>query len=155
MKIAPAPGEVLLQPAGWQVSASDSATGFGMVDPARALDGNPATRWTVGPDGQAPGTWFRLDFPEPELVSRVVLDHQGAQPFYVNDYPRGFVAEVSVGGKTWEQVGAVGGGPMRPAAAVLDPPRAIRSVRFTLTARHTPEWWSIHEVMVFAPQATP
>lgn len=143
------PAEVRLMPtAAWRASASDSAD---LAKPEYAIDGNLYSRWGVGEGGQEPGQWFRLDFDTPQSVCRIVLDHQGRGTFYTNDWPRGLRAEVTADGTTWEEVPVVQGDLLQPAMVRFAMPRSIRGIRFTLTAGHGPEWWSIYELYVFGP----
>lgn len=143
------PAEVRLMPtAAWRASASDSAD---LAKPEYAIDGNLYSRWCFGGGGQEPGQWFRLDFDTPQSVRRIVLDHQGRGTFYTNDWPRGLRAEVTADGTTWDEVSVVQGGLLQPAMVRFATPRSIRGIRFTLTAGHSPEWWSIYELYVFGP----
>jgi hypothetical protein len=153
LEITAESGEVLLSPApGWRASAHRSPSPF---RPEAAIDGDLAVRWAAnaseeGP-GQEPGDWFEVDFGEPTQVTRVVLDHQGSMCPYVSDWPRGIEARFTDDGRTWRSVHVSPAGPMRPATVTFDWPQKVRAIRFELAKTHSPEWWSIHEIYVFAP----
>jgi hypothetical protein len=137
----------------WHASASHSAF---HGEPEYALDSDRATRWANGGDpdsgaGQVPGQWFLLDVGTPQLLSRVVLDHHGTYTIYTNDWPRGVRATATVDGDTWSPVAASQAGPNQPVTVRFDPPQLIKAIRLELTERHSPEWWSIHEIYVFGP----
>jgi hypothetical protein len=153
LEITAEPGELLLSPGpGWRASAHRSPDPF---RPEAAIDGERAVRWAAnasedGP-GQEPGDWFELDFGEPTQVTRIVLDHQGSMCPYVSDWPRGIEARFTDDGRTWRSAQVSPAGPMRPATVTFDWPQKVRAIRFELTSTHSPEWWSIHEIYVFAP----
>lgn len=153
LEIEPEPGDMLLAPApGWRASAHRSPSPF---RPEAAIDGDRAVRWAAnasedGP-GQEPGDWFELDFGEPTEISRIVLDHQGSIGPYISDWPRGIKARFTTDGRTWRSAQVAPAGPMQPAAVTFDRPQAVRAICFELTETHSPEWWTIYEVLVFAP----
>jgi len=153
LDIKPVSGEFLLKPRPeWRAWASGSSA---ETTPQAAIDGDRMVRWSNGgaPDdsGQAPGQWFQLDFGSPVSVSRVVLDHYGVKSFYTNDWPRGVKASYTSDGANWLSADVSQAGPMQPATVCLNPPAMVRSIRFELTQSHSPEWWSMHEIYVFAP----
>lgn len=153
LHLEPEAGEVTLPPtACWRASASNS---YQSLTPDRAIDGDPATKWTTGgsPDGtpQAPGQWFVLDFGAPLPITRVVFDHQGEKTIYVSGWPRGVRASITRDGQTWEPLDYVAAGPLQPLAIRFSEPDLVRAICLELTAEHGPEWWTIHEVRVFGP----
>jgi len=152
LDVSPEPGEFVLKPRpSWTASAFNSSYPF---TPQTAIDGDRSRRWGSGGDpsndGQAPGNWFQLDFGEPTRVSRILLDHYGVYAI-VNDWPRGIRGEYTVDGTTWQEISISQAGPMRPATVRFDPAQTIRATRFETTEYHMPEWWSIHEIYVYAP----
>src|SRR5579863_4498624 len=68
---------------GWVAAASVGA------NPAYALDGNNATRWTTGTP-QANGQWFEVDMRSTQTFSQLTLDAAGS----TGDYPRGYAVYV-------------------------------------------------------------
>jgi hypothetical protein len=132
----PDPGGPLSR-AGWSVTASPSSGSEG-----NAIDGNPASRWTSG-TGQADGHWFRVDMGAPRTFDRIVLDSGTG-----NDYARGYRVEVSSDGTTWTTLASGSG-----SGQTIDIPLGVSTARYlrlvqTGTAGN---WWSIHELDVFAP----
>lgn len=127
------------QMAQWGITASHTGEGCD-----RAIDGDPATRWTTGTELQ-PGLWFQIDFGSPFAVSELRLDTQRS----AGDYPRGFALRVSADGAQWSEplVEGKGDGPITRIA--VPEPRAARFVRIEQTGSQPGLWWSIHELQVF------
>jgi hypothetical protein len=124
------------------------------------MDGDLRTAWTTGPIedgrwGQHPGQWFVLDFGTPQFVSRIVLEHQGTETFYISSWPREVRASVSADGAEWEEVEATPAGPLQPLLLEFEPARRVQALRLELLAEHQPECWDLHEVHVFAPAPRP
>ena len=68
-----------------------------------------------------------------------------------NDYPRGYVVELSTDGQTWNKV-ATGKG----SGAVTDlmfPTSKTKFIRITQTGEVKGLFWSIHELNIFAAKA--
>ncbi|HLQ37120.1 MAG TPA: discoidin domain-containing protein, partial [Planctomycetota bacterium] len=123
----------------WQLTASHAG------EPCeRAIDGDPATRWTTGVDLQ-PGLWFQIDFGAPFTVRELRLDTRRSP----GDYPRAFDLVVADDGEHWSQplVSGTGDGPM--TVITVATPRAARFLRIEQTGRQSGLWWSIHELQVF------
>jgi hypothetical protein len=132
----PDPGGPLSR-TGWHVTASPSSGGEG-----QAIDGNAGSRWTSG-TGQAPGHWFRVDMGAPQTFDRIVLDSGTG-----NDYARGFRVEMSNDAATWTTLASGSGtGQTTSIPLAVSTARYLRIVQ-TGTAGN---WWSIHELDVFAP----
>jgi hypothetical protein len=153
LKIRAGRGEVLLSPtSGWRVSAHRSLASF---CPGAVIDGDFAVRWAAGGgedgSGQESGNWLELDFGEPIAVRRVVLDHQGSTVPCVDDWPRGIEARFTSDGQTWRNAHVDPAGPMTPASVTFNGAEKVEAIRFELTEAHSPERWSIYEVLVFAP----
>jgi glucosylceramidase len=122
---------------GWSVTASPTSGSEG-----NAIDGNAGSRWTSG-TGQADGHWFRVDMGAPQTFDRVVLDSGTG-----NDYARGYRVDVSNDAATWTTL-ATGSGTGQTTAIPLAPTTA-RYMRIVQTGT-AGNWWSIHELDVFAP----
>jgi Carbohydrate binding module (family 6)/F5/8 type C domain/Glycosyl hydrolase family 30 TIM-barrel domain/Glycosyl hydrolase family 30 beta sandwich domain len=132
----PDPGGPLSR-AGWSATASPSSGSEG-----NAIDGNPGSRWTSG-TGQAAGHWFRVDMGAPRTFDRIVLDSGTG-----NDYARGFRVEVSNDAAAWTTLAS---GPGTGQTTVISlPVSTARYVRIVQTGT-AGNWWSIHELDVFAP----
>jgi|GEM_PF-1634900 len=130
------------------VSASHNNVNTGTDNLSQAIDKNPATRWSTL-TGQKPGMWFQIDLGALKTVSQLQLDNS-ASP---NDYPRGYVVQVSADGKNWVVVAsqAVNAQPLN----VTFTPRQARYIRIEQTGTAAEWYWSIHEINVTATaQAT-
>ena len=138
--VPPDPGGPLPR-TGWSATASPSGG-----ETSNALDGNPATRWTSG-QGQANGHWFRVDLGSAQSFARLKLDSGTG-----GDYARGLRVEVSADGASWTQVGtASGSGQFVEVGFAAQTARYVRLVQ-TGSAGN---WWSIHELELFAPSGPP
>jgi glucosylceramidase len=138
--VPPDPGGPLPR-TGWSATASPSGG-----DTSNALDGNPATRWTSG-QGQANGHWFRVDLGSAQSFGRLKLDSGTG-----GDYPRGLRVEASADGTSWTQVAtATGSGQFVEVVFASQNARYLRLVQ-TGSAGN---WWSIHELELFAPTGPP
>jgi glucosylceramidase len=132
----PDPGGPLSR-AGWSVTASPTSGSEG-----NAIDGNPGSRWTSG-TGQAPGHWFRVDLGAAQTFDRIVVDSGTG-----NDHARGYRVEVSTDGAAWTPLASgLGTGQTTAVSLPVTTARYLRIVQ-TGTAGN---WWSIHELDVFAP----
>lgn len=124
---------------GWTATASHSGE-----DPARAFDGDPATRWTTGTP-QVPGMWYRLDLGSVQTLSELVLDSAGS----ARDYPRGFTLEVSTDGTEWKTLvfcPQATGAQEKGVVTVCFAPTSFRYLRLTQTGSVGGLYWSIHEL---------
>ncbi|WP_454051790.1 discoidin domain-containing protein [Cellulomonas sp. Marseille-Q8402] len=108
---------------------------------ARAVDGDPSTRWSSGRPQRA-GDALQVDLGEPVAVRSVVLDAGGG------DWPRGYEVLVSDDGERWRGPVAAGAGAGAVTAATLDGDE-VRHLRVRLTADADP-WWSVAELRVFS-----
>jgi hypothetical protein len=68
-------------------------------DATRAIDAHLQTAWNTRSVKQKPAMWFVVDMGSPRQIERVTLEHPN------NEYPRGFVVEISPDGQTWQPVG--------------------------------------------------
>ena len=109
---------------------------------AKAYDGDPATRWTTGVP-MRPWFYVAIHLKSPRKVRAVTLDTRRSP----KDYPRGFVVEVSRGGKRVREVARGGGAATRDGVTriELEPTEAVDLVLITLTASSR-FFWSIHEL---------
>ena len=123
---------------------------------ARAVDGDPRTRWMTGRP-QTPGDWLRVDFDGPRAVRAVHL-----WAIKHNDWPRGLQLEASADGETWRPLAAElhgesairwgGFTPLRGDLHALRlefTPTTLRAFRLTLTQSHL-RYWSVNELTVHA-----
>jgi hypothetical protein len=129
---------------------------------ARAVDGDPATRWATA-HPQTPGDWVRVDLDRPRLVRAVRLS--AANPM---DQPRGLLLEGSEDGAAWRPLAAEvhREGPLRWAGIALlrdgtlalrldVAPVRVRALRLTLTAGHPVFDWSINELALMEDGVRP
>jgi mono/diheme cytochrome c family protein/glucose/arabinose dehydrogenase len=124
--------------AAWKLTASDKP-----ADVALAVDGKADTRYTTG-RGQTPGQWFTIELPQETALVGVQLDSTKS----ANDYPRGYTLELSADGQTWKQA-ATGKG--KPGVTDIQfAPAKARFIRITQTGTVAGNYWSIHELQVFA-----
>ncbi len=125
----------------WKLTASDKPGDCGA-----AIDGKGETRYTTG-RGQTPGMWFQIDLPAEAEIVGLQLDSAKS----ANDYPRGYTLELSTDGQKWTKVASGSG-----IGAVTDitfPATKTKFIRITQTGEVKGNFWSIHEVNVFASQA--
>ena len=125
----------------WKLTASDKP-----ADGALAVDGKGETRYTTG-RGQTPGMWFQIELPSDTEIVGLQLDSAKS----ANDYPRGYTVELSSDGEKWAKV-ATGKG----TGAVTDitfPTAKTKFIRITQTGEVKGNFWSIHELNVFAAKS--
>jgi hypothetical protein len=84
----------------------------------------------------------------PQMFSQVTLDPAGS----TNDYPRGYQVFVSDDAVTWSQVASGTGAP--GMLTVSFPTQTARFVGVVQTGSAS-NWWSIGEMNVYGPGATP
>ncbi len=111
---------------------------------AKAFDGDAATRWTTG-GPMRPWFYIAIHLKSPRKVRAVVLDAKGSP----KDYPRGFVAEVSRGGKGVREVARGGEKATRDGVTRIDlePTEPVDLILITLTDASR-FFWSIHELTI-------
>jgi len=125
----------------WKLSASHKPQ-----DCAKAVDGNPDSRYTTGVP-QAPGMWFQIELPAETSIVGLELDNTKS----ANDYPRGYTVQTSKDGQTWEKPVATGKG-YGPVTDITFPPVKTKFIRITQTGAAPGTYWSIHELEVFTPK---
>lgn len=109
--------------------------------PARAVDGDLATRWTTGAP-QASGQWFQVDLEPPRVVTGIVMDSGGS----AEDYARAF--EVFAFDDPASPGTPVASGTGDGAVvSVTFKPQAAKHVRVALKGNARAAW-SIHELVV-------
>ncbi|WP_217616856.1 discoidin domain-containing protein [Cellulomonas sp. GbtcB1] len=111
---------------------------------ARAIDGDPATRWSTG-RSQRPGDALEVDLGRAIAVRGVVLDAGAGS---AGDWPRGYEVLASADGASWTVAAPTREGAGQVAAAALDG-TGVRYLRVRLTADADP-WWSVAELRVLA-----
>lgn len=139
----PPPPPVSLARTGWRANANPKAG-----TAPNAVDGSLATRWTTG-SPQTGGEWFSIDLGAQKLVSLLTLDAGSAK----EDYPRGFVVQVSEDGLQWGPPVATDAG-AKSLTSVAFAAVTARHIRVTQTGAAS-KWWSISEVTVGGPASPP
>lgn len=141
---------------GWRASASHNAATAG-----HALDRDALTRWSSD-QVQAPGMWYQLDLGRVQTLAGLAWLPGGWQ-----DIPAGYRVELSTDGVVWETVSRVDQyvGPLawggthpiqrvrRARVEVRFAPVPARFIRLTLTGESDRFWWTIRELIVYAPAA--
>lgn len=122
----------------WKLTASHGGDKL-----AKAIDGNPKTRWDTG-TVQRDGMWFAIELPDPAKIVALTLDTRGS----IHDYPREYHVQVSKDGKNWsERVG--GGRGVRPVTEIeVSVPEPTAHIRITQTGSSPNKYWSIHELTI-------
>ena len=123
---------------------------------ARAVDGDPVTRWTTARP-RAAGDWFRIDLPTRPVVRGLSMTSENPA-----DLPLAIALESSSDGAHWQPLAATlrlerryrwsGFGLLDDGtvAARLDfPPAAVGALRIVLRAGDPTFDWSIHELAVY------
>jgi aryl-phospho-beta-D-glucosidase BglC (GH1 family) len=129
-------GEAPLARTGWTASAD--ATEWGDW-PARALDGDPSTRWSSGRE-QTVGQTFTIDLGAARTFDEVSFDAGSS----TGDVPPGFVVRASHDSRSWWDVGS-GHGTGQKTTVHTDYQTA-RYIQVAITAADPARrWWSISE----------
>ncbi|TWD81629.1 acyl-homoserine lactone acylase PvdQ [Kribbella amoyensis] len=125
--------------AGRPATASSYESGLlGSYPPAKAVDGDPKTRWaSAWSDPQ----WLKVDLGAEKTIGRAVLQWESA-------YARQYRVEVSRDNVNWQQVFARSNGDGGQEVARFAPVQA-RYVRVVGTQRATSYGYSLHEFQVF------
>jgi mono/diheme cytochrome c family protein len=126
----------------WKFTASHKP-----ADAWLAADGNATTRYTTGVP-QKPGMWFQIELPEAAKVVGLQLD----SVLSANDYPRGYNLEISDDGATWKQIATGKGVP--GVTDIQFAPVHTKFLKITQTGTATGNYWSIHELQIFAANDT-
>jgi hypothetical protein len=112
------------------------------ADVDKAVDRDPATRWTTGSPMQG-GEWFMLDLGKERTIHKVTLDCGRSD----GDYPRGYEVYVSNSRTRLGQPVAKGKGD-GPVTEITFPPTSGRYVKIVQTGKVDGLYWSIHELKV-------
>jgi len=122
-------------------------------DAGKALDGNPATRWTTG-KSQEPGIYFQIDFKQTLTVRGCALS-LGKSP---NDYPRSLKLLASLDRETWREIKTTAESGLYWTGETLlkmtgtrffFSPVQMRYLRLLQEGRDPTNYWSIHELQLF------
>ncbi|WP_020391598.1 penicillin acylase family protein [Kribbella catacumbae] len=130
--------DVSNQAVGKTATASSYERGVFNSPPAKAVDGDPRTRWAS--DWSDP-QWLKVDLGTEQTVRRVVLQWEAA-------YGTAYRIEVSRDNVNWQQVSATSSGNGGEDVARFSPVQA-RYVRLTGTKRATSYGYSVYELQVF------
>jgi hypothetical protein len=123
----------------WVVTASSSNTNEG---PARAIDGNLATRWSTGVSQD--NDWFQVDFGTEIALSSVTL-RLGSN---LGDYPRAYQARLSDAPNDFALTPIVMGSGQQGVDTVLSfPPAVGRYLLISQVGIANGVWWSIAELL--------
>ncbi|BFT74527.1 hypothetical protein PAENIP36_59690 [Paenibacillus sp. P36] len=109
-------------------------------DVNHVIDGKMNTRWDTG-EYQKPGEWFQVNMGAVSTINEVVLDASG----HTQDYPRGYIIEVSSDGQTWKKVAENANNTDVKVVATFSPVNA-QYVKITQTGSSTANYWSIDEM---------
>ena len=120
----------------WKLTASHGADKV-----KNAIDGNKGSRWDTGTT-QRDGMWFAVELPEAVKVLELTLDTRGSD----FDYPRGYVVQTSVDGKSWSEPVAQGRGVHPLTKIELSSVEPLRFIRVSQTGHSPNKYWSIHEL---------
>jgi glucosylceramidase len=142
----PGGGESTVDRTGWRVTASSTP-----ADPcctgdsaAKAIDGNPSTRWSTGL-GQQSGQWYQIDLGTSRKLTKIVMENGGS----TGDHPRGYAVHASDNASTWGNPIATGQG-NDPTTTIQLPTTTARYLRITQTG-NAGNWWSISELNLYEP----
>jgi hypothetical protein len=141
---APAWAQSVLPRAGWIATGSSSASGSSA---ASAIDGSSSTRWSTGTD-QTPGQWFTLDMIQAQTFSQITIDPAGS----TTDFTIAYQVFVSNDALAWTAVASGVGS--SGVLTIVFPTQVARFVGVVQTGTGT-YWWSIAEINVYGPGATP
>ena len=126
----------------WKLTASHNPTSL-----AKAIDGNPETRWDTH-TSQTPGMWVQIELPQATNIAGLTLDTANSR----NDWPRGWKIEISQDGQTWDKPVLEGQSEKVSTTDFLFPkPAKAKFIRITDTGSTKGTYWSIHELDVLEP----
>lgn len=108
-----------------------------------ANDGNSNTRWSTNAR-QARGQEFYIDMRTSREFDRIVLDTRQSS----NDYPREYIADVSIDGVNWFPA-AVGEGNSNGDTVIDFSDQNVQYIRIRQRGSSDRFYWSIHELSVF------
>ena len=127
----------------WKLTASHNEK-----DLAKAIDGDPATRWSSN-KAQSPGMWFQIELLAETEIAGLLLDTAKSG----NDYPRGYTIELSIDGTKWDKPILKGDGDRNGIEFIFPKPAKAKFIKITQTGEAKGTFWSIHELQVLKPAA--
>lgn len=133
-------GETELDSINWNLSSNTNES-----DVHNAIDDDYGTRWT-SEKKQENGIIFTIDFNETLSFDRIILDSTNSP----NDQPRTYSIQVSNDGNNWGSAITTGSGDPSGMTVINFSDQTARFVRITQTGSTTYNWWSIHELSIFA-----
>lgn len=131
--------DIELSSAQWTVTANRNSDNAFL-----AIDGNDNTRWTTG-QAQSAGQQFTIDLNSIQIFDRLILDSSDSS----GDYPRNYEVEVSNNGSQWSTV-AAGTGTTNGLTVIDFADQNASHVRISQLGSASRNWWSIHELTLFA-----
>ena len=133
------PQQPLENRSAWKLTASHNDKEL-----AKAIDGNPETRWDTHTT-QKPGMWLQIELPQPTNIAGFELDTANSR----NDWPRGWKIEVSQDGQTWDKPVLEGQSEKTSVTEFMLPKAtSAKFIRITDTGSSKGNFWSIHELDV-------
>ncbi len=126
----------------WSLTASSSATNEG---PERAIDGNLATRWSLGrPQNGRENQWFTINLGAPQTFRTVELNAGRSD----KDYPREYILKGSNDARTWTELQrGRGTGPLTTIQCAT--PQTWQYIGIAQVGSDSFYWWSIHDLNVY------
>ncbi|MBP8305095.1 MAG: discoidin domain-containing protein, partial [Phycisphaerae bacterium] len=125
----------------WALKQTILCTASTEADTDKAVDGDPATRWTTGRPAQG-GEWFLVDLGAERAIRRVVLDCRGS----AEDYPRTYEVYLSNSRTQFGRPVAKGEGTAGLTQITFSRTRG-RYLKIVQTGE-AEQYWSIHEMGV-------
>lgn len=133
------PHQPLENRSAWKLTSSHNTK-----DLAKAVDGNPETRWDTHTP-QVPGMWVQVELPQPANVAGLDLDTASSK----GDWPRGWKIELSTDGQTWSKPILEGRSEKASVTEFMFPKVSnAKFIRITNTGSVKGLYWSIHELDV-------
>lgn len=124
----------------WKLTSSNHSEHLG-----NAIDDDPASRWDTGAF-QTPGQWLTIELPEAVQAMSLELNTRGSD----QDFPRGYLVEVSGDGISWGESVATGYGQGPLTSIELNSNALVRFIRITQTGSSADKFWSIHDLQLKA-----
>ncbi len=128
----------------WKFAASHNP-----VTAVLAVDGKLETRYDTKAF-QVPGMWFQIELPAETEIGGLTLE-TGKSP---NDYPREYKVEVSPDGQIWTKPIATGKG-SGSTTNIHFPAVTTKFIRITQLGSVKGNYWSIHDLQIYAPAKVP
>ena len=129
----------------WKLTSSHNEANL-----SKALDNDPATRWSTN-KFQSGGEWLTIELPSELLIAGVELDTSKS----ANDFPRGHTVSVSSNGTEWSKPLLTGEGKAAVTELLFEKPIKAKFVKITQTGAAKGNFWSVHELRVLKPAPSP